>query len=98
MTTTSPSGATSTGAPPKERPPEAWTCFEVYFSDGACDCGCGAPDPDCPDATLDPCEFCGPTLEGYCVMTESFECGDVELAQLNPLDNSTCLADEKNTD
>jgi len=33
--------------------PKAWFCPASYFNDGlACDCGCGAPDPDCADAKL----------------------------------------------
>ena len=28
--------------------PPTWTCFEWYYGEGeACDCACGAPDPDC---------------------------------------------------
>ena len=31
--------------------PKAWFCPTYYFADGqACDCGCGAPDPDCADS------------------------------------------------
>ncbi len=30
--------------------PTSWTCSTAYFGDGGvCDCGCGAPDPDCSD-------------------------------------------------
>ncbi len=29
-------------------PPDAWACAKSAFADGeTCDCGCGAPDPDC---------------------------------------------------
>jgi hypothetical protein len=27
--------------------PEDWTCDPTYYSDGVCDCQCGADDPDC---------------------------------------------------
>jgi hypothetical protein len=39
-------------------PPE-WTCPTSYYNaaDG-CDCGCGAYDPDCPNATSAVCEYC----------------------------------------
>lgn len=31
-------------------PPAAWVCDEgIYDNDDGCDCGCGAPDPDCMD-------------------------------------------------
>ena len=31
--------------------PGSWKCAQLYFADGvACDCGCGAPDPDCSNA------------------------------------------------
>lgn len=30
--------------------PTLWSCAKDYFADGqVCDCGCGAPDPDCAD-------------------------------------------------
>ncbi|MFZ4579909.1 MAG: hypothetical protein ACOYOB_16085 [Myxococcota bacterium] len=32
---------------------DEWQCPLYYYADGqACDCGCGAPDPDCKDAKL----------------------------------------------
>jgi hypothetical protein len=35
------------------RYPEGWTCTGAEYEDGAqCDCGCGAPDPDCWDLSL----------------------------------------------
>src|SRR5688572_25292933 len=27
--------------------PVQWSCGGTTFADGQCDCGCGAPDPDC---------------------------------------------------
>ena len=39
--------------------PEGWTCPPDWFGDGFCDCGCGALDSDCTDATVESCEFCG---------------------------------------
>lgn len=33
--------------------PRDWSCLPAFFGDGeACDCGCGAPDPDCGVATV----------------------------------------------
>lgn len=37
---------------------EGWTCFEGYFGDGLCTCGCGAQDPDCSSLSLDVCLSC----------------------------------------
>jgi hypothetical protein len=36
-------------------PPE-WTCAASRFVDDVCDCGCGAYDPECPNATISACE------------------------------------------
>ena len=34
--------------------PPAWACNSAYYdADDGCDCGCGAPDPDCADASQD---------------------------------------------
>lgn len=39
-------------------PPE-WTCpADYYGGDGYCDCGCGAPDPDCRTTDLGSCQDC----------------------------------------
>jgi len=56
-------------------PPPAWECPEDFFGDDYCDCGCGAPDPDC--EADDPfecfecdCEFgCtgDPDIDGLCI-------------------------------
>lgn len=48
------SDAATTAVPPE------WTCADGYYgtADG-CDCGCGALDPDCADATVGSCAYCG---------------------------------------
>jgi cysteine-rich repeat protein len=39
-------------------PPAGWTCNPAFFgSDDGCDCGCGAADTDCADATFASCLF-----------------------------------------
>lgn len=39
--------------------PSDWRCSAVAYSNGVCDCGCGAPDPDCSsNDDLDACETC----------------------------------------
>ncbi len=44
-------GAGSTCSWTNQCVPQAWNCPSNYFKDGqACDCGCGAVDPDCSDA------------------------------------------------
>ena len=61
-------------------PPE-WTCSPGFFGRGdGCDCGCGAVDPDCADATQAACEFCG--NPGACALTA---CDDIL-----PGDNAHC--------
>jgi len=63
-------------------PPAGWTCAGVTYGDLACDCGCGALDPDCANATSAACEFCntpGGCSGGACPGT------------INPTDNSVCL-------
>lgn len=67
--------------------PPVWTCDPAYFSDGdACDCGCGAPDPDCNgDVTLQACDICN--SPGSC---SPLGCnGDTTI---DPVDNSICVA------
>ncbi len=39
--------------------PTDWTCDPEFYGDESCDCGCGIPDIDCPDATVNDCEYCG---------------------------------------
>src|SRR5688572_10372311 len=37
--------------------PAAWRCADSRYDAGSvCDCGCGAADPDCPDAELSSCD------------------------------------------
>jgi hypothetical protein len=38
--------------------PPAWTCTKEAYLDGSCDCGCGAPDLGCKDATVASCVIC----------------------------------------
>lgn len=37
------------------KPPGEWTCEEGFYEDDTCDCGCGAPDPDCTMSTFEGC-------------------------------------------
>lgn len=40
--------------------PAQWACnVDYYASADGCDCGCGAPDPDCADLMVASCEYCG---------------------------------------
>lgn len=38
-----------------------WGCYESVRDNGDCDCGCGTPDPECPDNTIASCQssWCG---------------------------------------
>ncbi len=39
--------------------PAEWTCSVLVYDNGACDCGCGAPDPDCENHDdVGECELC----------------------------------------
>jgi hypothetical protein len=38
--------------------PPGWFCDFFYYGNGACDCGCGAKDIDCPSLSVDDCEYC----------------------------------------
>jgi uncharacterized protein (TIGR03382 family) len=42
---------------PGEEPADGWMCDPSWVGDGECDCGCGAPDSDCPDASIDSCQY-----------------------------------------
>lgn len=42
-------------SPSLAKPPGEWTCEEAYYEDETCDCGCGAPDPDCTMSTFEGC-------------------------------------------
>jgi len=62
--------------------PSAWTCNPAWYSDGDCDCGCGALDPTCANATLAACDVC------------QFGCSNQACAgntQINPANNAVCL-------
>jgi hypothetical protein len=62
--------------------PSDWTCDPAYFTDGYCDCGCGAFDLDCADATVASCEFCN--VPGSC---SAAACPGT----IDPTDNAGCL-------
>jgi hypothetical protein len=38
--------------------PSNWTCSPGFYSDGVCDCGCGAHDPDCASTDESACVYC----------------------------------------
>lgn len=59
-------------------PPEGWTCSTFQYADGYCDCGCGALDIDCSDASIESCEACG-------------NCGTGCPGRVDPLDPTQCL-------
>ena len=61
--------------------PPQWTCGASSYGDGICNCGCGAVDVDCPDATAASCRFCD---QSSC---SPLQCGGVE-----PDDNAHCAA------
>jgi hypothetical protein len=51
--------ATSNALCGKPTPPPAWRCDPSQYADAKmCDCGCGAPDPDCSDNKPETCERC----------------------------------------
>jgi len=61
-----------------------WTCNPAYYgTNDGCDCGCGILDPDCADATVASCVWCGDA--GAC--SSDFTCSDI-----NPANNATCIA------
>jgi hypothetical protein len=66
--------------------PPTWTCGIDFFGamDG-CDCGCGAVDPDCSDATLASCDFCSDG--GSCNSTNCVDPGCL----IDPANNAVCL-------
>lgn len=66
--------------------PVEWTCYTHYYEDGFCDCGCGVMDPDCPDLTVDVCEYCDSV--GAC--NEGQSCPGL----IDPENNAVCLAPE----
>jgi len=62
--------------------PAGWFCSNSLYSDGkVCNCGCGAPDPDCKDGTADSCDSCN----------DSGSCSHADCpASIDPNDNSVC--------
>lgn len=58
--------------------PEKWWCDPATYGDGTCNCGCGALDVDCSDATAEACELCDKTS------CSPFSC------LVEPEDNSRC--------
>jgi len=67
---------------PIDEGPTDWTCDPEFYGDESCDCGCGIPDIDCPDATVDDCEYCG-----ACDSTSFGSCVGV----VDPTDVTLCL-------
>lgn len=80
-------GCDSEGVTPvSQPPPPEWTCDAARFngSDG-CDCGCGAPDPDCGGASdASACE--------YCLNCDPDSITDEGCVLLDPADMTQCLA------
>lgn len=63
--------------------PNEWSCdAEFYGARDGCDCGCGAQDPDCADATLAACEFCI-----ACSDSDTSDCS----FWVDPNDTSSCV-------
>jgi len=65
--------ANGTCIAPPSGPPPTWTCGAVFYDrDDGCDCGCGAPDPDCatPGTPLYGCaqSATGCTATGECIL------------------------------
>jgi len=47
--------------------PEAWRCSVLQYDDKeSCDCGCGAPDLDCPTNEIEECDDCRGCGSDYC--------------------------------
>jgi hypothetical protein len=67
-----------------DAPPE-WNCVPgIYGGGDGCDCGCGALDPDCDDATVGSCDLCAQV--GSCAV-------DRCPSNINSVDNSRCVAE-----
>jgi cysteine-rich repeat protein len=63
---------------------DAWTCDPALFKAGdGCECGCGQLDPDCTDATVESCDYCGG--QGAC------NPNDPACQQLTPDNNASCI-------
>ncbi len=61
--------------------PGAWLCPADTYADGDCNCGCGAPDSDCIDASIDSCDICNDM--GSCSATDC-------PGTVNVTDNAVC--------
>jgi len=68
-------GGSGTVAPP------GWTCDPATYGDGACNCGCGVVDSDCPDAKATSCEVCDET-----------SCWPLHCDKVEADDNAHCAA------
>ncbi|MFO0552957.1 MAG: hypothetical protein U0271_31505 [Polyangiaceae bacterium] len=65
-------------------PPAEWVCDAGFYGDGSfCDCGCGAADPDCADATVGSCDYCDDM--GSCSV-------DACPGTIDPANNAICTA------
>lgn len=59
--------------------PDEWICNPAFYGlEDGCDCGCGAADPDCADATIEACQFCDGCSDGNCDL-------------IDPENNAVCL-------
>jgi hypothetical protein len=61
--------------------PGAWTCSDDYYGDGWCDCGCGAVDVDCADATYPACDYCD---------SSQGSCSPSDCSAIDPVNNAVC--------
>jgi hypothetical protein len=72
--------AQSNGRCDMPAPPSDWTCPPSAYADGlACDCGCGAPDPDCRTTGVTSCARClvcggNGACEGMIDLTDTTQC------------------------
>jgi hypothetical protein len=62
--------------------PPRWSCDHTFYGDGKCDCGCGAVDIDCPDASPSSCAECPLTS-----CASAFSC-----PELDPNNNAVCTS------
>jgi hypothetical protein len=61
--------------------PAAWRCDDARYLDGeSCDCGCGAPDPDCEDEEPGSCDACD----------DPASCSAGDCSSLDPENNAVC--------
>jgi len=67
-------------------PPAGWNCDPTAYNDTVCDCGCGAVDLDCDDATKASCAICDDN--GSC---DDVGCSDAA-STINATNNAVCDA------